>query len=129
VVIRGAGGPRTVPVEQFMVGVFETALAPGDLVEAVRIPRLSASARWGWYRVCRKSGDFADAIGAVLHDPERGVRRAVIGAIEARPILLAGGFDAGAADAALRAAGRIDPIDRQIHVVALRRAADQAGAA
>src|SRR5689334_13104534 len=83
---------------------------------------LSAAARWGWYKICRKSGDFADAIGAVLHDPARGVSRAVIGAIEARPILLSENFDANAADAALRAAGRDDPIDRQIHVVALRRA-------
>jgi carbon-monoxide dehydrogenase medium subunit len=129
VVIRSAAGRRTVAMEKFMVGVFETALAAGELVEAISIPRLSASARWGWYKICRKSGDFADAIGAVLLDPERGVSRAVIGAIEARPILLSGSVDGDAADAALRAVGRNDPIERQIHVVALRRAAAQAGAA
>jgi aerobic carbon-monoxide dehydrogenase medium subunit len=80
VLIFGTAGLRTVPVSEFMVGVFETALKPGEIVEAVRIPTLSSHARWGFYKVCRKPGEFAEAMAAVLWDPERDIRRVVIGA-------------------------------------------------
>ena len=59
---------------------FETALGAGELLAGVRIPQPSRAARWGYYKVCRKPGEFAQAIGAVLFDPERAVCRAVIGA-------------------------------------------------
>ncbi len=54
----------------------------------VRIPRLSSGVRWGYYKICRKTGELAQAFGAVLHDPERAVFRAVIGALESKPIVL-----------------------------------------
>jgi carbon-monoxide dehydrogenase medium subunit len=138
VILRGRNGTRTLAVEDYVVGALETSLAPGELLEGVRIPRLSRSARWAYVKKCRKTGEFAHAIGAVLIDPERNVCRAVIGATEARPIVLAdahelfggtdasGGFDAGVADRILLDAGMGDPLDRQIHVVTLRRAAAQA---
>ncbi|MBA3531815.1 MAG: xanthine dehydrogenase family protein subunit M [Ardenticatenales bacterium] len=36
--IRGPSGERLAPMEEFIVGLMETALAPGDLVVAVRFP-------------------------------------------------------------------------------------------
>ena len=36
--IAGLGGGRTVPAEAFFQGVYETAVAPGELLTAVRIP-------------------------------------------------------------------------------------------
>jgi len=128
---------RVAAIEDFVTGVFETALRPGELVEAIRIPRLSPGARWGFYKVCRKTGEFGHAIGAVLHDPERSVCRAVIGATAPKPIVWAdaGALFGGAADLnaraseALQKAGVADPIERQIRIVALRRAAAQAGLA
>jgi aerobic carbon-monoxide dehydrogenase medium subunit len=86
--IFGVRGRRSVPVAEFMVGVFATALDADEIVEAVRIPKLSARARWGFYKVCRKAGEFAEAMAAVLWDPERNVGRAVIGAVEAAPIIV-----------------------------------------
>jgi carbon-monoxide dehydrogenase medium subunit len=139
--IAGPAGRRTVPVEDLMLGVFEVALAASELLEAIRIPRLSASARWGYYKVSRKTGEFAHAIGAVLDDLDRGVCRAAIGAIDAKPIVLSDArplfdgragsdlarrFDSAVADDLLQKSGVADPIDRRIHVVALRRAAGQA---
>jgi aerobic carbon-monoxide dehydrogenase medium subunit len=140
VVIRGKTGRRTVAVEDVMTGVFETVLAPDELVTAVRIPKFSTDARWGYYKACRKVGEFAHASGAILHDPGRGVSRAVIGAIEARPIVftdtreLYGGSGDNLAkkfipDVALRAmetAGIKDGIEQKLHLVALRRAVEQA---
>ena len=132
VVIRGESGRRSATVEAFVTGVFENTLASGELLEAVRVPRLSDAARWGFYKVFRKSGDFAHAIGAVLHDPARGVRRAVIGATGSRPIVWedagalfgdgAGELDPQVARDALAANGVRDPIRQQIHVAVLRRA-------
>ena len=141
VLIRGPAGRRSLAIGDFVTGAFEVALDPGEILEAVRIPRLSRSARWGYYKICRKTGELAQAIGAVLHDPERSVFRAVIGATESRPIVLSdaaalfGGkpraglpaaFDAGAAARMLSAAGMTGPYDNQIHVAALKRAIAQA---
>ncbi len=144
VLIRGPAGSRSLSIVDFVTGVFEVALGPGELLEAVRIPRLSRSARWGYYKICRKTGELAQAIGAFLHDPERSVLRAVLGATESMPIVLSdattlfsgkplgrlpGVFDTGAAERLLNAAGMTDPFDNQIHVVALKRAIEQAGLA
>jgi carbon-monoxide dehydrogenase medium subunit len=143
VLVRGRSGSRSVPIEQFVLGVFETSLEPGELVQAVSVPRLSREAKWGFYKVSRKTGEFASAIGAVLLDPARSVWRAVIGATESRPLVFAdarellrgapqakpaAALDQQLARQALAAAGMTDAIGQQIHVVALRRAFERAGA-
>jgi carbon-monoxide dehydrogenase medium subunit len=142
VVIHGRTGRRTVPVEDFMTGVFETVLAPDELVTAIRIPRFSADARCAYCKLNRKTGEFAHAAGAVLHDPARAVSRAVVGAIEARPIVftdtselyggtgatLAAKFVPQVALRAMQSAGVTDPIEQKLHLVALRRAVEQASA-
>ena len=136
--IRGGGDTRTIPVETYVTGALETTLQPGEMLEAIRIPALSAAERWGYYKVCRKTGEYAHAIGAVLLDRPRNVFRAVIGATERKPLVLSdarplcGGsydladFDQGAANTMLLSAGITDPLDRQIHAVALARAVQQA---
>jgi carbon-monoxide dehydrogenase medium subunit len=136
-VVRGPGGQRRLPVEQFMAGVFEAALEPDELLEAIRVPRLSPRRRWGFYKFCRKAGEFAHAIGAVLYDPERAVCRVVIGATESTPIVVSdatplfGGrpedglaltFDSSHAARLLDEKGMRDPFEWQIHLVALERA-------
>jgi aerobic carbon-monoxide dehydrogenase medium subunit len=137
VTLRGPNGERTLPVEDYMLGALEAAIRPGELLVSVKAPRLSRSARWGYYKICRKTGEFAHAIGAFVVDPERGVCRAVIGATESRPIVIAdarpiiadgatGRFDGQAADKLASSAGMNDPLDRQTHVVALRRAVERA---
>jgi carbon-monoxide dehydrogenase medium subunit len=134
---------RRVSIGEFVVGALDVALATDELVTAVRVPVLSLSARWGYVKHCRKVGEFAEAIGAVVIDPEEGRGRAVVGAVEAAPIviedvrILFGGaigpsfaarFNAAAADAVLAAAGMSDPVDRHVHVTVLRRAIGQASA-
>ena len=56
-----------------------------EILTGVRVPRLSGEARFGYYKICRKTGEFAEAIGAVLRDPGRGIFRGVVGATEAAP--------------------------------------------
>jgi aerobic carbon-monoxide dehydrogenase medium subunit len=132
---------RRVPLDQFVTGAFEVALAPGELLQAIHIPRPSRAARCGYYKVCRKAGEFALASGAVLIDPERDRFRAVIGALEGRPVVvhdaraLFGGIpqatgairlNEDAATELLRRAGVIRPAALRLHMTALTRAAAQA---
>lgn len=134
VLVTGPSGQRWLPVDAFMTGVFEVDLNPGEVVEAVRIPRLSAAARWGFYKLCRKTGEFAHAMSAVLHDPQRSVCRVVLGATESRPIVVrdarflfpGGRLDVEAARQLLVDAGHSDAITNQIHLAALKRAAERA---
>ena len=116
---------------ELVTGPFQTALASEEILVAVHIPRLSRKARWGYYIFCRMQGEFAVAIGAVLHDPERGVARAVIGAIGGMPYVTAAAQDLIAGDAS-RTAMRLvdaaelqDAYERQLHYVALKRAAQR----
>ncbi|HEX8373803.1 MAG TPA: hypothetical protein VF606_01330 [Geminicoccaceae bacterium] len=119
------------------------ALEPGEVLTAVRIPAFAPATAWGYVKHCAKIGEFAHAIGAVRIEAALGRGRAVIGAIERAPLVFAdarslfGGrigadfadrFDRGAADAALRAAGMADAVDRHVHVTVLARAVAQAAA-
>jgi carbon-monoxide dehydrogenase medium subunit len=79
---------RTLPLPDFFRGAFQTALQPGELLLAVRVPRLGPAARWGYVKACRKPGEFAHAMAAVLIDPVRGLRRAVVGATGGAPRVL-----------------------------------------
>jgi carbon-monoxide dehydrogenase medium subunit len=111
------------------------------MIESVRVPAMAASARWGYAKACRKTGEFAHAIGAVLIDPGAGRARLVIGAVEAAPMViddtveLFGGriaadfaqkFDPRVADRLLSNAGIADAADRHIHVAILRKAIAEA---
>jgi aerobic carbon-monoxide dehydrogenase medium subunit len=125
VVVAGAdGGSRSMPLADFITGAFRVALAPGELLRAVRIPIPLEAARLGYYKACRKPGEFAHAMAAVLIDGAS--RRAVIGAVGGRPIVLEGaGVAPEAVDAALRDSG-LDAIGRHMQGVAFRRAVDRA---
>lgn len=137
VTLRGRSGSRVLAVEDYMLGALEADLRPGELLVSISVPRLGAAARWGYHKLCRKPGEFADALAAFVVDPEREVCRLAIGATETRPIVVADArailgdgtaarFDAGAADRLMAVAGMTDALDRQLHVVALRRAIEAA---
>jgi carbon-monoxide dehydrogenase medium subunit len=117
-IIIGSKGRREVPVESFVTGIFSTALEAEELLLAIRIPKRSPRVRYGYWKFCRKAGEFAQAIGAALYDPERNETRAVIGAIEGPPHLMK---TQQLTDDALRAVGN-DAYSRQLHAVALKRA-------
>ncbi len=115
-------GDRALGLRDFIRGAFRTALHPGELLRAVRIAKLSPGARWGYVKACRKPGEFAHAMAAVLVD--RDVTRAVIGATGGAPIVLVG--EAVTHAPALRG---LDVVDAHIQRVVLGRAMAQAGLA
>ena len=55
-----------------MLGALEADLRRGELLVSVRAPRLSRSACWGYHKICRKTGEFAHAIGAFVVDSGAG---------------------------------------------------------
>jgi carbon-monoxide dehydrogenase medium subunit len=142
-IILSAEGERRVPVAELSTGIFETQVGESDVLRGIRVRRLSPRARWGYYKFCRKAGEFAEAIGAVLHDPDRGSFRLVLGATDGAPIVLddeAAGVPLGAALpkrldeglllAALTEHGLGDePFKRRVHLVAAQRAYAEALAA
>jgi carbon-monoxide dehydrogenase medium subunit len=147
VLINGTQGRRSVAVSGFVQGAMHTLLNAGELIEGVRVPKLSKRARAGYYKLCRKTGEFAEAIGVAVFDPEHGRRRFVAGATGGPPIVIEdtsrlfrrGGpndlpepdaFDVRAAEARLKEAGLgDDAYELRIHAVALRRALERAHAA
>ena len=127
--VHGPRGAREIAVAELMLGAFETRIAADEILVSVAIPRLSARARWSYYKICRKPGEFADAIGGVLVDPDRNVARAVIGATSGSPLVLDGRDAlAGKSAAALAAANINDSHKQQVLRVALQRAADRIAA-
>lgn len=86
VLIAGRDGRRRCALPGFMTGPFMTQLLEDEIITGVSVPRRGTSARFGYWKLTRKSGEFAKASAAVLVDG-KDVRIAV-GALEAPPVLL-----------------------------------------
>jgi carbon-monoxide dehydrogenase medium subunit len=88
IIASPGGSRRTLPISDFITGAFESSLNPGELLVGIRIPRQSSEAKWGYQKLCRKTGEFASAIAVVNIDPDRGVFRLVFGATEGRHLVI-----------------------------------------
>ncbi|MBZ0216409.1 MAG: FAD binding domain-containing protein [Fimbriimonadaceae bacterium] len=86
--VRNASKGRIIPASEFVIGAYTTTLKPDEVISRIEVPRYSQKLRWGYYKFCRKVGEFADAIGVVLIDPERRYCRVVAGAVGGRPVIL-----------------------------------------
>ena len=131
--IAGPGGRRRTPLSTFMRGALDTDLTSDEIIVGISIPKMSRKARCGYHKICRKTGEFAEAIGVAVHDPESSVLRLVVGSTQGRPIVIDGktvglsDINSSALDTSrlsnhLREAGMDDPYEISIHVAALRRA-------
>jgi carbon-monoxide dehydrogenase medium subunit len=118
----GPAGQRVIPMSQFMFGAFTTALAEGEVLTAVELPSYSAGMRWGYYKFCRKTGEFAEASCAAVFDPERGVARIAVGALDGAPAMLPG----LASDVAGRGPAALSETALRDAVAAVARGKDEA---
>ncbi len=141
--VRGASGGQEIQAADFFLGAYTTALPEDAVLTAIRIPRLTASARFGFCKVCRKVGEFAASLAIAVADPERGLSRVALGGISGAPMRLAGverrlsdfeGWGDGAndklraaADTDLTASGRgFDADARHLHATTVVRAVREA---
>jgi carbon-monoxide dehydrogenase medium subunit len=78
VVATGSSGERIIPIEQFFVSLFTTALQPGEILTEIRIPIPPARSGGAYFKLERKVGDFATAAVAaqVTLDDKGAVQRA-----------------------------------------------------
>jgi carbon-monoxide dehydrogenase medium subunit len=136
VVITGTDGERTIKADHFFKGLFETALGPGDVLTAIRVPAAADSTRIGFAELARRHGDYAlvGLAAAALSDDIRlvyfGVGATPVCARKAEAALAAGNLD----DAVAALADDLDPPDdvqetgavkRHLAGVLLRRVANQ----
>ena len=65
VIARGPKGDRTIAIDDLFVGLFETSLAPGEILTEIQIPRPGAHTGGAYIKIERKVGDYAVAAVAV----------------------------------------------------------------
>ena len=65
VVATGSKGERVIPIEEFFLTLFSTALQPGEILTEIRVPVPPAKSGGAYFKLERKVGDFATAAVAV----------------------------------------------------------------
>lgn len=55
----GPNGTRTINADGFFIDLYETALRPGEMLTAVRVPAATAETRTGFAELARRHGDYA----------------------------------------------------------------------
>jgi carbon-monoxide dehydrogenase medium subunit len=87
VVATGAKGERVIPIEEFFVSLFTTALQPDEIVTEIRIPTPPARSGGSYLKLERKVGDFATAAVAaqVTLDEKGGCQKVGIGLTNVGP--------------------------------------------
>jgi carbon-monoxide dehydrogenase medium subunit len=102
--VVGAGGERDVPAEEFFLGVYMTAVGPGELLTKICIP---AGKKDGFAAVTLGADGtcIANAAASV-----NGAVRVVIGCVDAVPVLVTADSTEGVADA-VRGANLMPPSD------------------
>lgn len=115
IVAQGPSGRRTIPVNDFVTGPFQTVLAPDEIAAEAVIPAAGGTRAGGYLKLERRVGDFATAgVAIALERSGANVSRAGIGltgvgagtinATEAAAALVGTALEPDAVDAAATAA-------------------------
>ncbi|KQS73669.1 xanthine dehydrogenase family protein subunit M [Modestobacter sp. Leaf380] len=72
VVLAGPEGRRTLPITEFFLGFFETAMEEGEMIVELRVPR-TGDAGWAYEKFTRRENDWPIVSAAVAHLPGGGV--------------------------------------------------------
>jgi carbon-monoxide dehydrogenase medium subunit len=84
--VRGCNGrSRQIAADNFMLGAFTTELQQDEIIEFVEVPKQKTSASYGYFKFCRKAGDFPEASAAVVIDPYVDSSRIFVGALDGPP--------------------------------------------
>jgi aerobic carbon-monoxide dehydrogenase medium subunit len=116
--VSGESGDRKIPARGFYKGIYSTAMQPGEVLTAIRIPVPPAGHGYAYEKLKRKIGDFATAAAAVVLTTKGGkVESCSIGltnvadtpllAEEAAKILIGSALDAATVKRAVAAAEAI----------------------
>ena len=84
--IRGAGGERSLPLEDFFVGPGKTVLEPGDVVTEIRVPPPAPNTRKVYIKHGRRKAMELATVGVAVTHVAGGATRIVLGAVAPTPI-------------------------------------------
>jgi len=65
VVVQGPNGRREIPITEFWLGFFETALEADELIVEIRVPR-TGSAGWAYEKFTRRANDWPIVAAAAV---------------------------------------------------------------
>jgi len=133
VIIAGAGGTRRVRLPGFVHGALETELAVDEAAHRRAHPKILARCTLRLpTKICRKTGEFADAIGVAVHDPDQRLTRLAASTGAGPPVVIAPPdlqLDRGRLPVTADLQQRLvqaglagDAYDLRLHAVAVRRA-------
>ena len=129
---------RRVAIQDFMTGAYSTVLNADEILVAVLLPQFAATTRWGYYKFCRKPGEFALASCAAVFESNPASARVVIGAQDGPPRTLDALADRVAHEGIAAASPKAidealaeaipgkDSIDRKFFASVVRRCLEQA---
>jgi carbon-monoxide dehydrogenase medium subunit len=90
----GPNGARTIPLNQFFRGMYETALEPGEILTDIKVPNMPPNSRAVYLRFCMLSANDWPCLGvAALLRKENGrcqELRLALGGVAATPLSIAG---------------------------------------
>ena len=112
-VARGPAGDRAIAATEFFTGVFQTALAPDEMLVEIRVPKLG-SAGWSYSKMNRRAQDWATVAVAAVTRPNGAPTTIALTNMGATPLRASGSEDALAGgssieDAAALAAEGTEP--------------------
>jgi carbon-monoxide dehydrogenase medium subunit len=88
--VVGRSGVRVQNVADFVKGPYETTLGIGDIIMGFDIPAPATPLRWGFAKVARKSGAFANSIAIATEQGRGGPVTVALGGAGPRAGLLQG---------------------------------------
>jgi carbon-monoxide dehydrogenase medium subunit len=92
--VFGPQGARTIPISQFFRGLYETALAPGEIIVDVKIPFAPVNSRAVYLRYTALSANDWPCLGAAAYLEKNNGRcnelRLALAGVAAVPILIGG---------------------------------------
>jgi|KBSMisStandDraft_5_1062788.scaffolds.fasta_scaffold563267_2 carbon-monoxide dehydrogenase medium subunit len=135
--IVGRNGVRVEKVAEFIRDSFTTTLTTGDIIMGFDIPAPKAKLRWGFAKVARKSGAFAQSIAIIAADGKGGPVAAALGAAGPRALPLTATANQlsliGSTEEQVRAAiakdldtefAGLDAYQKRMHIANILRAAN-----
>jgi aerobic carbon-monoxide dehydrogenase medium subunit len=106
--VRGPAGPREVPAGEFFLGLFETALEPGELLTEIRVPK-PAEPGWSFQKFTKRAIDWA-IVGVAVQGQRVALVNMASAPVRAAAVERALAAGAGRADAARHAAEGTNPV-------------------
>lgn len=75
--ISGGHGLRRVPADEYFLDLYQTAIAPGEILVALHVPAASPRACWAFDEMARRRGDYAMVGGGLMAERDGAALRAV----------------------------------------------------